>query len=289
MANQLVEQFDRVHWILKDSKILAIVSSRAKQPDSLRTKLLSRAAEKNYQSLEEIESDIADLAGVRVALYFPAQRSKVVELLGRHFDVKETREHPDSQNPGAEDRAGVYTATHLRVEFAEVDFVVENRYKSSKIEIQVVSLLMHVWSAVNHNLTYKELSGTPTEGEFEKLKEIHDHMKAGEAALDGLKEAFDERLSQGNRQFDSLYALGIFIRESFPGESGENTTDSIGPIEPLFQALRSSSLDTRELLGPHIERWKTSLGERKIEGQIANSLLEYLVQTNAVQKPELNA
>lgn len=70
-ARDLVEE--EVHG----SGIRAIVTSRAKSIDRLRMKLVQRSRTKDYQCHEDIERDIVDRAGVRVALFSePASRSR---------------------------------------------------------------------------------------------------------------------------------------------------------------------------------------------------------------------
>jgi ppGpp synthetase/RelA/SpoT-type nucleotidyltranferase len=56
---------------LSSSGLRAIVTSRAKSVDRLVEKLRQRDRETPYSSVAQISGDIADLAGVRVALYFP--------------------------------------------------------------------------------------------------------------------------------------------------------------------------------------------------------------------------
>jgi len=57
--------------------IRAMVTSRAKRPDRLREKLMKRSRDKVYQVFNDIYKDVIDLAGVRVALYFPGDRGRV--------------------------------------------------------------------------------------------------------------------------------------------------------------------------------------------------------------------
>ncbi|MGB5935432.1 MAG: hypothetical protein WBG76_06170, partial [Ornithinimicrobium sp.] len=67
----------RIEASLEAAGLRAIVTSRAKSPTRLLEKLRKRQPEKLYGSVPEIYSDIVDLAGVRVALYFPGDRDRV--------------------------------------------------------------------------------------------------------------------------------------------------------------------------------------------------------------------
>src|SRR5438094_820701 len=70
---------------LQAAGIRSMVTSRAKAAARLEAKVRQRAATKNYASVEDIYSDIVDLAGVRVALYFPAERAQVDGMIKSLF------------------------------------------------------------------------------------------------------------------------------------------------------------------------------------------------------------
>ena len=76
----------------------AIVSSRAKSPNRLRDKIMDRNLAQQYSSVESIYSDIVDLAGVRVAIYFPGDMSKVEEIISTEFDIEgESKSFPEKK------------------------------------------------------------------------------------------------------------------------------------------------------------------------------------------------
>ena len=70
---------------LQSAGIRAIVTSRAKNPVRLETKVRQRSQSHSYSSVEDIYDDIVDLAGVRVALYFPAERGEVGRIIRSLF------------------------------------------------------------------------------------------------------------------------------------------------------------------------------------------------------------
>jgi ppGpp synthetase/RelA/SpoT-type nucleotidyltranferase len=76
---------------LRDSGIMAITSSRVKDAGRLREKLLLRQKDTPYNTFEDIENDIVDFVGVRIALYFPNDQKKVDSLIYYLFDVEKTR------------------------------------------------------------------------------------------------------------------------------------------------------------------------------------------------------
>ncbi|RYN29783.1 hypothetical protein AA0113_g708 [Alternaria arborescens] len=69
---------DACRSALSSSGILASVSSRAKDAERLKTKLLNMHNEKRFDKANDIEDRIVDIIGVRVLLYFPSQVEEVI-------------------------------------------------------------------------------------------------------------------------------------------------------------------------------------------------------------------
>nr|BFF40858.1 hypothetical protein BACY1_26630 [Tenacibaculum mesophilum] len=171
----------------------AIISNRAKRIDRLKEKVIQRNKKKNYKSKRAIEKDIVDLAGIRVALYFPSDREIVGQVIEELFDIEETKTFPENPHkPKHNKRFSGYWATHYRVRLKKSDEV-EKRFTNTVFEIQVASVLMHAWSEVEHDLVYKPFSGNLTEEELSILDEINGLVLTGEIALERLQKAITER------------------------------------------------------------------------------------------------
>jgi ppGpp synthetase/RelA/SpoT-type nucleotidyltranferase len=84
---------------LEQSGIRAIVTYRTKRPDRLNTKLQNRKKKKRYRVFDDIYSDIVDLAGVRIALYFPDDRYEVDKIINASFVVHYSKKFRDLSNP----------------------------------------------------------------------------------------------------------------------------------------------------------------------------------------------
>src|SRR6266571_3541385 len=74
---------------LQAAGVRSIVTSRAKAVTRLESKIRQRATTKNYKDVDSIYEDIVDLAGARVALYFPAEREQVDKLIKQLFLLTE--------------------------------------------------------------------------------------------------------------------------------------------------------------------------------------------------------
>jgi ppGpp synthetase/RelA/SpoT-type nucleotidyltranferase len=82
---------------LEAAGIRSIVTSRAKSVPRLAEKCRQRNNKRPYESIDDIYSDIVDLAGVRVALYFPGEREQVGGLITRLFlEYDASRVFPDA-------------------------------------------------------------------------------------------------------------------------------------------------------------------------------------------------
>ncbi|WP_416443420.1 GTP pyrophosphokinase family protein [Leeuwenhoekiella sp. A16] len=193
--------------------IKAIVSFRAKKPERLYDKLISRNKKKKYQSLSEIFDDIVDLAGIRVSLYFPSERELLDEIVNEIFDVKLKKDFPnDTHVPKHNKRFSGYWATHYRVQLK--DHSLTKRYQNTLAEVQVASVLMHAWSEVEHDLVYKPYSGDLSKEELSILDEINGLVLAGEIALERLQSAMAIR-TEKSAKIDDKYELTNYIINKF--------------------------------------------------------------------------
>lgn len=151
--------------------IRAIVTSRPKDPERLRAKLIERNSKNKYTTLDDIYLDIVDLAGARIALYFPGDQDKVGGLITDLFNLASPmKRFPEGDpKPRSKGLAG-YLARHYRVQLKHEKLTQsQQRYEAATVEIQVASVLMHAWAEVEHDLLYKALQGKPSEDESQLL------------------------------------------------------------------------------------------------------------------------
>lgn len=189
--------------------IKAIVTYRAKRPDRLLEKLIKRNEEKKYKTTNDIFSDIVDLAGIRVSLYFPSEREIINEIINESFIIEKTKSFPnEAHTPLYSKRFSGYWATHYRVKIKEDNLT--KRYGGTTAEIQVASVLMHAWSEVEHDLVYKPFSGNLSKEELSILDEINGLVLSGEIALERLQAAMAERTKLKNDITDK-YELTNFL------------------------------------------------------------------------------
>ncbi len=258
--------------------IRTIVTSRAKRVDRLRDKLEKRSIAKNYTSFEEIEEDIADLAGVRIALYFPGDLVKVQKFIEANFLVKECRVFPGNGVVGEVEgcpyhkRFSGYWATHCRVHLKEKDLSEDTvKYGGTMIEIQIASALMHAWAEVEHDLIYKPYSGDLSYEEYQILDELNGLVLAGEIALQRLQKAVKNRVSQTTKEFNNHYEVAMFLHTNL-GSASEGVPSEIvlGRVDLMFQCIKGTEYQKpeklKELLGNiDVSDWNRCVVEQLME------------------------
>jgi ppGpp synthetase/RelA/SpoT-type nucleotidyltranferase len=253
---------DRCEGLLAARGIKAIVSHRAKRPNKLMAKLLQRDTDKNYASFSDIRNDIPDLAGVRIALYFPGDRDRVKVTITDMFYVFEQKVFPRDGKKRLGKRFDGYCADHYRVQIFESSLDDSKKhYCGANIEIQVGSVLMHGWSEVEHDLIYKPESGNLSEDEHAILDELNGMVIAGEIALERLQRAVERRLGQDNVRFESHYELAVFLHKWLRGTSLASEPP-MGRIDVLWELLRKADLsDALRLTAFLDENLKIAEGE----------------------------
>lgn len=266
---------------LRSAGVRAIVTSRAKNPARLEAKVKQRATKKKYIDVSAIFDDIVDLAGVRVALYFPGERQEVGRIIQSLFELTdEPREFPSpttsSQQLGYQKRFSGYLATHYRVVLKESSLQESNqRYAEAKVEIQVASVLMHAWSEVEHDLVYKPLQGELSIEEYSILDELNGLVLAGEIALERLQRAGELRASTQGREFSSHYDLAASLIDLAKATIGEAkvTEATMGRVDTLFELLKELDLNKPEALAQYVKPLHSDLERRPLSEQVIDQIL----------------
>jgi ppGpp synthetase/RelA/SpoT-type nucleotidyltranferase len=231
----------------------------------LEMKLEKRDKEKRYKTLEDIYSDIVDLSGARISLFFPSDRNLVGKVITEIFSVKDVKEFKGGkQIPNYEKRFSGYWASHYRVHLMDND--IDERYKKSLVEIQVGSVLMLAWSEIEHDLIYKPSESGISNTELAILDELNGMVLAGEIALERLKEAITERIEK-NKKFNDNYEISNYIIKNI----GENDIE-IGNTKILMNLLTASGQTNINNINKFISN-KIFQKDYSISDQIIDDLL----------------
>lgn len=262
---------------LQASGIRAIVTSRAKKPASLERKLRQRSLKrKGYKDVKAIYSDLADLAGARVGLYFPSDREEVDKIVNSIFILTESKkEFPASSKPTPQKRFSGYWATHYRVQLRDASLSdAEKRYAAARVEIQVASVLMHAWSEVEHDLVYKPAHGTLSIDEYAILDELNGLVLSGEIALERLQRAVKARVGRDDTPFGNHYELAAHLSEAAKSVLKSPVAEAeLGQVSLLFELLRKVERATPRALAPYLASLHADTEKRPIAEQIVDQVL----------------
>lgn len=261
--------------LLESNGIRAIVTFRAKRYDRLDDKIEKRAKEKNYKTIEDIYADIIDLAGVRIALYFPGDREEVEKLIKEHFTVKKTKRFPDNSKKKYDKVFDGYKATHYRIHLKDGKLnSTTKRFSKALIEIQVASVLMHAWAEVEHDLVYKPLSGNLSEDEYAILDELNGLVLTGEISLERLQRAFKRRVEKEDKQFNNHFELSAFIYDVLKIDYPLLMTEPyMGRVDLLMKFLKAAKFDKPDKVKKYISKVVPQEEKRPIAEQLIDIIL----------------
>lgn len=177
--NVLNEQFSLQY----DRNPIESIKSRLKSTESL----IRKIHRKNIPlTIESIEKNITDIAGVRVVCSFPEDIYLLADCLLQQDDITliEKRDYIENPKPSG------YRSLHLIV---EVPIFLQNEKRNMKVEVQLRTIAMDFWASVEHKLRYKKnMPAEQAETLGRELEECADIS----AALDFRMQDIRKRLAQ---------------------------------------------------------------------------------------------
>ncbi|MFT4090542.1 MAG: RelA/SpoT domain-containing protein [Asticcacaulis sp.] len=244
---------------LKKHQIMARVSGRVKTRTSLENKLETwvenpeKAA--RLQRASDIFNVVGDLAAVRVMTYVEDDRKTVAEIVMKLFDTpnhidKFGFELKENSKRIKESPNNYYRATHMQIALRAEDCVGPNEnLKSDHCELQITSMLAHVWNEIEHDIGYKGDGDELSPAEQSALDSLGMLTKTGDNIIVSLIGAHKSRHSQkatkarrNSEYFQDADALGDFLQRHF-GEKIANKKTYFGTDRhSLFDALRYLNL-----------------------------------------------
>ena len=140
--NVLNEEFSLQH----DRNPINGMKSRLKSLPSIKNKL----EKKNLSfSIENIEANLNDIAGIRVICSFPNDVYTLSEALLNQDDITLLRSKDYIKNP----KPNGYRSLHLIV---SVPIFLAKEKRPMKVEIQLRTIAMDFWASLEHQLRYKK-------------------------------------------------------------------------------------------------------------------------------------
>lgn len=137
---------DAEYGLQHDRNPIESIKTRLKSTDSLAKKLARKGLP---LSVESIERNIYDVAGVRVVCTFPEDMFTLADALLSQDDVVliECRDYVNNPKPSG------YRSLHLII---ETPIYLEKEKRLVKVEVQLRTISMNFWASLEHQLRYKK-------------------------------------------------------------------------------------------------------------------------------------
>ncbi len=135
------------------------IKTRIKQPMSIWEKL-NRMGEE--LTVENIETCLNDVAGIRVICSFPEDIYTIAEMLSKQDDITVLKRKDYIKHP----KENGYRSLHL---ILEIPIFLSNEKKYMKVEVQFRTIAMDFWASVEHKLKYKK--------DIKNAKQIAEQLK----------------------------------------------------------------------------------------------------------------
>lgn len=204
-----------------------MITHRTKGQSSLDRKL-RKDKKYSFADFEKLSPPIKDLAAARVLLYLEADIKPVVDALKTRFEEAEHAFSAKQVKP--KDDYG-YSAWHFHVLCNGSAVTAEGVDPATVFEVQVCTLSAHIWNELEHDIIYKQPSGSPDDAQHELLIALHDAL--------GLSSRTANRLMRHTEKLISKNAEPIVDADSlrFALCSRNDGRQLTGNFQALFELL----------------------------------------------------
>jgi hypothetical protein len=191
-------------------------------------------------------------------------------------------------------------ATHCQVVLKKDDIDEENgNLEGFSCEIQVCSLLAHVWNELEHDLVYKPTTGALSDRETESLTILGNLTLSGDVVIKQLFDANAERMKDAQKDLEVIQDVFVFVtrmRDAFPDckEFGRNAGqifedlvelgyDTVAKIRDKY--LTNGYADRSAKLLDQFQKYLSQHGDDtvQIESDSSDALLVLLLEVDPKQ------
>ena len=191
-------------------------------------------------SVEKVFERVGDLAGVRITTYVEKDRAGAVEELKARFVGGPNEGEFPIVEKDARDK--LYRATHCQVAIKGQELVgTYANFKDVTCEIQVCSLLAHVYNEIEHDIRYKKLTGEISDKEDDLLDALGKLTASGDVLIETVIETQERRQSELQGEFEDEYDFVTRMRQRFP-----TAAQFKEHAYQLFEELLAFDLDSPE-------------------------------------------
>jgi ppGpp synthetase/RelA/SpoT-type nucleotidyltranferase len=246
---------------MKAEGILCRVSGRVKNRESLREKLRKNALkpkrkDRVNKSLEVFEK-ITDLAAVRVMTYREGDRKRVAEIIRNSFAQRNGKTNYECEVKEQDSRIegnpnNFYRATHMQICLTpdQLSVTGNDTFGTDHCEVQITSMLAHVWNEIEHDIIYKGSKDDLSSHEINAIESLGLLTKSGDNIIETLISENERRLkyeedlsSQENEKLTEAGELTKFLHEYYGQKISEITVDYELDAEDFLKTLAAVNWD----------------------------------------------
>lgn len=253
---------------------IASYSNRAKEIKSLRKKL----QKDKYTE----DSEITDLAGVRIITYSRADIPLIGEIIKKNFEI-DTCNSIDKTTVLGSDKVG-YRGNHYVVSYktSRLELPENRKYINLKCEIQVTSLIAHTWSEITHEKGYKFEGILPVE--LERRKNLLAGMlELADMEMDAYVSAYDDYVAKIQQEVEdgaleqpiNSMSLEKYMAWKFPWISPQVFRDSDLILKEMKKYELNCIKELNNIINPDYEEKLKEMSWRSLDGIIRNIMILY--------------
>lgn len=179
--NVLNEEFSLQY----DRNPIESIKTRLKSPEGIAKKLKKK--DKPF-SIEAIQENVRDVAGVRVICSFPEDIYMLADCLLNQDDIALIEKKDYIKNP----KESGYRSLHLIV---EVPIFLKSEKRYIKVEVQLRTIAMDFWASLEHKLRYKKNIDASESSLLEKeLYECSEISSALDKRMEEIRNRIEKKL-----------------------------------------------------------------------------------------------
>jgi ppGpp synthetase/RelA/SpoT-type nucleotidyltranferase len=134
-----------------------------------------------------------------------------------------------------------YVADHARVKLSPTQAQASKLLdwnEAHTVEIQIVSVLLHAWAQVEHDIVYKNIKAKASKEERIILDSLNGFIISSELLLDQLHTMITDRVESSKKEFPNKFALAIFLDGYIGGLLSDEEKNNL-ELKMLFGLLKA--------------------------------------------------
>ena len=176
-----------------DRNPISSIKSRLKRPESVIEKIERKGLPKSLQSIED---NICDVAGIRVVCSFCDDVYMLADALLKQDDIELIKKKDYIQTP----KANGYRSLHLIV---AIPIYLANEKRKMKVEIQLRTISMDFWASLEHQMKYKK-DNTLTEDMENELRDLAEQNTLLDMRMQSLRKQIDLLNRKGDMESETM-------------------------------------------------------------------------------------